>query len=325
MNAGKKTIDWFYYDQLRVDDEWAVSTEKGFTWWGANNAQTIEVLGEEKDETGETAYLISVRTEFLREVELTRKNLGGINGLLMLTASMAGPVYDEATGSLSLCSLVRIHEGIREWMSALISMASVLQISEADSLGKTMPRLLGAKAATSKHPSSGWRARPDELAGIVGELVEPMGKEQSQWRGPEFKDLVGDFVRGPGLCATWSKGGATVEFPYGDSTSLCRLQSDQPHPRYGSGLLVLQSFPVEVMSETEGARLALDLNAVELTQAPFGYGFGSYCYADGMIHFNGFVPNCAYRPGLLPNFYLTCAARALQMFERLACGCGVKN
>jgi hypothetical protein len=58
-------------------------------------------------------------------------SLTTINALLMSCAAMAGPVYDEKTGTLSLCSLVRVRESIREWMSALISMASLLQIAEA--------------------------------------------------------------------------------------------------------------------------------------------------------------------------------------------------
>jgi hypothetical protein len=122
----------------------------------------------------------------------------------------------------------------------------------------------------------------------------------------------------PSLCATSGGSGLTVEFPFGNASSLCQLQGDQPHPRYGNGLFILQSFPVDDLTDEEGAKLALELNSVELGQNPSGYGFGSYCYRDGTIHFNSFLPNVVYRAGLLPNLYFTCAARAREMSLRLA-------
>jgi hypothetical protein len=79
----------------------------------------------------------------LRNLELTDRTAVAIHGLLMGYASMAGPVYDEKAGTLSLCSLVRVHESIREWMSPLISMASVLQIAEVRIMAPSLPSFSG--------------------------------------------------------------------------------------------------------------------------------------------------------------------------------------
>ena len=76
---------------------------------------------------------------------------------------------------------------------------------------------------------------------------------------------------------------------------------------------MLQRFPVDVESESEGVKLALSLNAADLTRHLTGYGLGSYVYADGMVHFTGFIPNALHKPGLLPNLYFSCAARAQAM------------
>lgn len=319
MNAGEKTIDWLYREQLKVDDDWSVKREQGFTWWADKNAQTIEVIGSEQNEAGDSAYLISVRTDFLRNVELTPKNLQGMNALLMSFASMAGPVYDSNTRSLSLCSLVRVHEGIRPWISLLISMASVLQVGEARIMGPQAAELFGAEPAETEHPENGWRSEPDEMANIIETLIAPVGRERCKWTASEFQQTVNQYMqRPPSLCATAGGAGLTVEFPYGNFSSLCQFQADQAHPRYGNGLLLVQSFPVGEMPEAAGANLALDLNAVELTKNPAGYGFGSFCYRDKTIHFTGFLPNVSYRSGLLPNLYFTCAARAHRMAENLA-------
>ena len=71
------------------------------------------------------------------------------------------------------------------------------------------------------------------------------------------------------------------------------------------------------MSDVDGIRLALSLNATELTEKTFGYGFASYCFRDRTIHFTSFLPNAVYRPGLLPNIYFAGAARAREMSIRL--------
>jgi hypothetical protein len=126
--------------------EWSVKSSNGFIWWADHHAQTIEILGSETDESGETAHLISIRTEMLRNLELTDQAATAINALLMGYASMAGPVYEEKAGTLSLCSLVRVHESIREWMSALTSMASLLQIAEARIMAPELAKFLEAES-----------------------------------------------------------------------------------------------------------------------------------------------------------------------------------
>ena len=106
----------------------------------------------------------------------------------------------------------------------------------------------------------------------------------------EFQDAVDSFMnQPPALLGSSGGAGFIVEFPYGDQSSLCQAMADQPHPRYGNGLFVLQSFPVKAMSDTDGVKLALSMNRIELTQRPFGYGFGSYAYKDSALHFTSLL------------------------------------
>jgi hypothetical protein len=318
MNVGNQTIEWLYSEQLKVDQKWSERTPGGFTWWADQNAQTIEVIGEEQGPDGETGYLISVRTDFLRCVDLNGKSLSVINTLLLPFASMTGPVYDAATRTLSLCSLVRVYEAIAAWMNPIISVAAVLQVGEARIMGAETAELLGAEQALSGHPRRGMRADPDEMAGMIATLIGPLGKQPSRWQGSEFQLTVDQHMqKPPSLMANASERGFTVEFPYGDHSSLCQVASDQPHPRYGNGLFLLQSFPIVGLSQMEGISLALSLNAAELRHKPWGYGFGSYAYRDGTIHFTSFFPNVIYRTGLLPNLYFSTAQRARAMAVRL--------
>lgn len=319
MNAGIKTVEWLFSEQLQVDSEWSVRTSAGFRWWADKNAQTIEVVGEEAGPDGEIGYFVSVRTELLRSLTLGNRELAAIHALLMPFASMAGPVYDQETKTLSLCSLVRVHDAISRWMNPLISVAAVLQVGEARIVGPELAKALHAQEALSGPPGCGTRPAPDEMAEIIATWIAPMGKQPSRWTSSEFQETVDRYMnRPPALLATSGGSGFAVEFPYGDQSSLCQAMADQPHPRYGNGLLLLQSFPFTAESDVEGARLALSMNGIELIEKPFGYGFGSYAYLENTLHFTSFFPNALYRPGLLPNIYFSCAQRACEMSRRLA-------
>jgi hypothetical protein len=105
---------------------WKCEKER-FVLWGRVD------LRSESNEDGETAYLISIRTDFLRNLEITDKALPPLNAVLMGFASMAGPVFDEHTHTLSLCSLVRIHESIWEWITKF-STTSQAHVRGKDSL-----------------------------------------------------------------------------------------------------------------------------------------------------------------------------------------------
>jgi len=315
MNPGELTIDWLYR-QLGVDEAWSVQAPNGFTWWADRHAQRVEVIGSEAGPDGSAGYFVRVKTDLVRDLTLDDRAMAGIN-LLMSTATMLGPVYDAETKVLSLASLVKVHQGIRAWMSPLISVAAMLQIADAHFLSTPIAETTGGTAAESGHPTGGLRARPDELAVGFTPLVAAAGAKPSAWRGAEFRQTVDQHMQGPpALLATCDGNGLTVEFPYGGRSSLCEMSGGAAHPRIGNGLLLLQKFPVDRMSDADGTRLALQLNVEELDHRPAGYGFGSYCYRDGCIAFTTFIPNAAYKHGLLPNLYFTCAARARAMSVR---------
>jgi len=316
MNAGEKVLDFLYGQQLQVDEDWAVKTPNGFTWWAAGNAQTVEILDREAGPDGMTGYLVGVRTEMLADLELTDAAVAELNEGPMRFASMSGPVYDAAAGTVSLCSLARVHDEIGSWMGILLSSAAVLQLGEAQIFGPKLAEALGARPAVSGHPDRGVREEPDDMAFAARMFVET-GTEPLRLSEKDFDDAVADFMmRPPSVGASGGGLGLTVEFPYGDASSLCQFIGEQSHPLYGNGLLIVQRFPHPMPAE-DGGRLALDFNRADLAETPAGYGFGSYVYTDEMICFNGFIPNALLQAGLLPSLYYSCAARASSMSARL--------
>lgn len=318
MNVAEETVNWLAAEKFGTDEQFSYLLPTGFTWWPDEYAQTVEILREQTGPRGETGYLVCVRTELLRDLDLTDAALAEINGLSMRYAAMSGPVYDPPARRLDLWSLARVHDDNGPWMRDLLAGAAVTQIAEARMLAPVLAERTGALTATSGHPESGLRTSPDRIVSAAVDFVNA-GGQPCAWSEAEFRDTVSRHMIGiPG--ATAGGRGFTVDVPFGGRTSRLQVLGDQPHPLYGSGLLVLQRFPVNAESDVEGIRLALSLNAADLTREHTGYGFGSYTYADGDIHFTGFVPNALYKPGLLANLYHSGAARCQAMTARFAEG-----
>lgn len=318
VNVAEEVIGWLRAERLKVGEQWSYPLPTGFSWWAAEHCQTVEILGEETGPNGESGYLVCVRTELLRDVDLTDAALDALNALPMRCASMSGPVYDADARMLDLWTLIRVTDDNGGWTRSLLAGAAVTQLAEAGTLAPVLASAIGAQSATSAHPVQGQRNSPAEVVVDFGAYVRA-GDEPCAWPEAEFRDVLsryGDLA----VAVDAGRSGFTVEFPFGGQTSQCRVLGDQPHPLYGNGLLVVQSFPVDSGSALDGIRLALSLNAADLTSEPAGYGIGSYSYADGAMHFSGFVPNALHEPGLLPNLYLSAAARAQRMAVRFVEG-----
>lgn len=318
MHAGHQVLDFLYTTQLQVDDEWAVRNPDGFTWWAAGNAQTVEILDVETSPEGMTGYLVGVRTEMVSGLELSEAALTELNNGPMKFASMAGPVHDPDTGTVSLCTLARVDDETAGWMGMLLSTAAVLQLAEVDFFGPQLAENHVGHLAVSGHPERGVRQHPDEMIHAAAQIFSREIRQPLLLADADFADAVTRFMtEPPSLGATAGGPGLTVEFPYGEASSLCQFIGDKEHPLYGNGLLILQRFPYRAPTEAGGIRLALEFNRADLTENPSGYGFGSYVYVDEMLCFTGFLPNLLLREGILPSMYYSCVARAAAAATRL--------
>lgn len=154
------------------------------------------------------------------------------------------------------------------------------------------------------------------MTDFQGTLAE-IGTAPCKWPIHEFNQALNEFMQSPpALSAAGGFRGISVEFPFGGLSSLCHFDGDDAHSRIGHGLALKQKFPNHNLQEIEATEVALYLNLIELDQRPSGYGFGSYCHEDGCVCFKCFIPNLAYKPGLIPNFYFSCAERARFMSAR---------
>ena len=65
---------------------------------------------------------------------------------------------------------------------------------------------------------------------MIATLIAPMGNQPSRWSPAEFQQAVDKFInQPPALLASAGGAGFTVEFQYGDRSSLCQANANQPH------------------------------------------------------------------------------------------------
>ena len=312
MSTGPRVLEWLRTTLLQHDAQWVEATPRGFRWWPHQQAQTLEVIGQELGPDGAVVDLVQVRTALLRELDLDVEALEVLQAVALRTAGMAGPVYDAERRTLDLCSLARVSAETAAWMQRLLGMAALLQLRDAWWGTAALAEALGAVPAHSAHPVHGPRAEADARIAEALVVIATEGRAPSRWAGEELARLAEtDLTCSPALTGFGDERGFTVEFPHGaDTASLCEVATHQPHPWYGQGLALRQRFPVTLTTPEAGWRLALELNARALGQVPMGYGFGSFGYEADTLTFHAFLPNAIQQRGVVANLYRSCAERA---------------
>lgn len=316
LDTGQEVLHWLRQQQLKIDPTWLEEVPDGFRWWADLYAQSFTVTAREPDEAGELHHHISVQTDVLRGVRLEPAGLAAVNDMGAM-ASMSGLVHDEKARTLRLCATAAVNDRNRAWMQKLLGLAAVLQLHDANLIAKQLQPAVGGALATSTNPGQGLRPYPDAMSGVAVQVIEPAGKYPSRWSAQEMAALVERTRELPfDAGAQFTDGTVSVRLPAGDTACLCELHSTVPHATLGNGLFVTQSFAAG-LPEHEGQQWALALNARELGGRALGYGFGSYCYLEQMLHFISFYPNVAHTPGVAWNILMSLAERASALAEEI--------
>ncbi|MDB5513904.1 MAG: hypothetical protein JWQ17_662 [Tardiphaga sp.] len=308
----------------------------GFNWWPGDFKVELRVTGPHPELGPEPNYRLTVRTDFLRDADVTRPNFGQylshLNKLTPAFAICAHPATDAEnlakyeplrefrldlkSSKVWLASTANLHEGVEQWLPHAFGVLAILQPVEAQFRAATMAPLLGGKPDHSRPPTGETPAAMDNLIGVEQAMLEPHGQQACRWVGTgEFEAIIakwGQSDHGFGLADYM---GLTMETPFGNETAMISLRTDRPHPRLGNGLTVILSLPHTADESTHALTNRLNYledrllskfstpligswHAVELT----GSGFSP--------EFNFFVPNVLYFPDLAENLVLYAMARA---------------
>jgi hypothetical protein len=310
-DVGPQVLDQVY-KQMKIDREWSVKANRQFVWWGHRLAQRVWAEPPYQDEEF-TIIRMHARTDVVTGFRPTQQRLGSLAALVR-RASLSGLVCDpENPGRLQLACSMYVHAETQDWVQPAFALAVAMQAAEAELLADGLAEALGATVAASSHPASGPRPEPDEMLNILTAVVVPDGTGPSAFPGDHF-NLARGMMEHSLFLASGDESGLTVEFPFGNFTSLCRIQTDQPHPWFGAGLLVRLTVPAGGSGEGEAGQMeqALALNERELGERTQTHFLGSWCPDTHGLTFVTFYPNTWSRfcPGFAPMATLGSRLRA---------------
>jgi hypothetical protein len=336
------------YDQWMVDPDcslWVGDTSPGtilhegfgFNWWPGDFKVEVRVTGPHPELADEPIYRLTVRTDFLRDADVTtakfQRAVSLLNRVTPAFAICAHPPTDATSlakheplhefwldlksSKVWLASTAYLHEGVKNWIPRVFGGLAVLQPIESQFRAESAALLLGGEPDRSRPPMRASRTIVDEMLGIEKDILEPHGKQPSKWIGTgEFEAIIakwGQCDHGFGFA---DHAGLSMETPFGDDSALISLRTDQPHFRLGNGLSVKLSLP-----HSSGAESIYALtNRLNYLESRFLSNFstplmGHWHAVEGPGHdfapeFICFVPNMVYFPHLAANLTLYMMARA---------------
>jgi hypothetical protein len=285
---------------MKIDREWSVNGRRQFAWWGHRLAQRIWADPPFDDE-GIVITRLHARTDLINNFRPDPRRLGDL-AFLMRRASLSGLVRDTRhPDRLQLACSMYAHAESSEWVQRAFSLAVACQVDEAEGLVDGLAELLGGQVAASCHPQSGPRHVPDDMLGVLTSMVIPEGAGPSAFPGPYFEQAR-EMMEQNCFLATGDESALTVEFPFGDFTSLCQMQTKEEHPWLGRGLLVRLTLPTGRGDDAERAEQALYLNGRELQELTRAHFLGSWCPSSHGLTYVTFFPNYWSRafPGFVP-------------------------
>lgn len=310
----------------------------GFDWWPGDFKVSVRVSGPHP-EIEEPYYRLSVRTDYLRDVDVTTtefaNGLSDLNRFAPLFANCSHPPaiqqladqYGIPKSKLALefskvwlSSVAYVSESSKEWLPHWFAGVTVLQPIEAQFRAEHSISWLGSGKVDRSSPVHKVRTGLDGMLGVEQEIAA-YGQHQSKWIGTgEFEEIIDKWGRTETTLGIADQGTLLIETPFGDETAMAQLLVGEPHPRLGNGLLGLLKIPV--LSDQEAAEaLSIDLNYLENLQwQKIGFPFlGSWAaekirVIEGVEYFaptfGCFIPNLTYQPGIAEHVALWLLVRA---------------
>lgn len=307
MNNIGKHITEELFSRSRIDSDWSVQRENGFTWWAGELSQTVSA-DPPAEHNGHQLTRVHLRTDVIDGFTGTDRELK-VLGLLARFSTVSGWVRAEQEPSrIQLAAAISVHESALGFLTNLLSLVQAIQVAEAHTLMPLLGEVDEWSAARSRHPSSGFRADHDDMLRVVEGL--PLRTDPSKWAGDEM-EAVAEMLQGPPcVLVNGQASGIAAEFsfPKPPGTSLLRVGVEERHPRLGSGCLFRLTLPESGRTDAAMMEQALELNAAETRE--HNYFIGSWCPSvEGLTHVS-YLPNVAYRPGALRNLTISFVNRA---------------
>lgn len=301
------------YEKLFIADEWAVRRERGFTWWSYRLAQHVEaepvtIRG------GRPTSTVRIWTEVVNGVDPERDPSTWLAASNM-RATLSAVVWDPATRTVTDHSGFLVDEDNGTFARWILSVAAVLQNSEAHSIAHALAEAIGGQPAESHHPSSGVRPVADELLTAPDGMIVSDPRQRSTFPAT-LDDELATAMAEYGISGCIAEDELVCELPFQGArplsmlsrgstveTSLLEVFADVENPDFGAGALMTLALPITFDPvQTAGAANFLNLAEASGSSAYAGTLLGAWCpdpRTENRLAFNTFLPTVLGRPGVL--------------------------
>jgi hypothetical protein len=293
------------YAQIVTDDKWSIRDDRSFTWWAKDFPQTITV-SEPQESRGFRVCRLTAHIPILDGVTTDQRSYSLLSDRNAFGGTLSALVLDEC-GALSYVTTATVYQQLGEWIPKHFATVAAMQVAEAQIQAPSLHQDLGGRLSAAVHPQSGPRFVADDLSLIVERLIAPTGRLTSAWNGSDMAD-VADMLRHFGYEATAEETRLLAHFPFRESMTGLRLDTEHKHSRVGHGLHVALFTPLPP-AKGKAAELAMLLNRLEIAPENFNSFAGAWCLYHDMIVFSAFYANALYKKGLARKIAMTCVER----------------
>jgi hypothetical protein len=272
---------------MKIDKEWLINSESGFEWWGNHFKQKIWA-DPPMDVNSTSITRVHVETDFLEYPKRSESTDTQLATILRLS-SLSGIIHDPKEGCLKWHSSAFVHKESENWIEKMLSLAAILQLRDAEIIG-ALAKKFELKPHHSCHPHSGLREKMDGLLCALNQWIIPEGQKPVDDIGEAEFSFVSAILKRANIRVSASDNGLSAYVPFGRDVSLLQVNTNQPHPVLGNGILMRLSLSPEDLWEIEelNGSLIIDMNSRDNKEWPTGHFFGSWCL--GPAGTNSFTP-----------------------------------
>jgi hypothetical protein len=276
------------FANMKIDKKWSIASDRTFTWWGHRFAQKVWA-DLPIESSGTILTKVHAETDFLK-IQKPSADLDAFLALVAKMTSLNGYIVFKKEKRIKLRCNALIHSNNRSWLGQLFSLASIMQVVEAETICDVIAEKFEIQPDHSCHPQLGPRQEMDGMLNLLNQWVIPEGqKPMSGISEAEFNHVsqmlnnqniyVSQMLNNQNIFSTASPSGLTAYIPFGCDVSLLQVNANQPHPRLGNGILFRLSLPPEDLwpiAHINGP-LIIDMNLGEQKDWLSGHFLGSWC------------------------------------------------
>jgi hypothetical protein len=272
--------------------EWGKSGARQRLWWEAPVDEAAD---------GSDSVRIRILTEVMPLPEDPAEWSEDVRGTILWAASAnvwgGLMLAEEMNGCLCFGAAVTVHEDNKDQLPTVLFHALAAQAVIRDALfdSSIVPEVT--------------RLSETESAGDIGEILASMHKLMSGASSAvsdgvesDIGVLIEQFQDFPCLVCTSSKMGLSAEFPYGEKSSLLRIDAAADHPLFGASVRLVLLLPLKADESPLTIQAILEMNRKEQPVHELAWSFGSWNLdrlKTPRLGYRLWIPYPMFQPGLL--------------------------